>query len=85
MLTEKREKIPKTPSTYVIIIEILIQRHQYSAKNVSHPNLMIKKGFYRKYKNNKFYHISTVHVHTGVCAYVDATLLILNTFERFQV
>ena len=34
-----REKRPVTPSEYGIIKEILTQRHQYSAKNVSVKSL----------------------------------------------
>ena len=82
MLTgKKKKKRPVTPSAYGIIKEILTQRHQYRANNFSHPNLMINEGFFRKYKMC-FFLISTVHAHTGVCAYMDAALLILDTFER---
>ena len=80
---KKKKKRPVTPSAYGIIKEILTQRHKYSAKNFSHPNLMINEGFFRKYK--MFFSIFQLYMHTRACAYVDAALLILDTFERLPV
>ena len=42
------------------------------------------KRLFREIKSVSFFHISAVHVRTGVCAYIDGTHLLL-LFKRYKV
>ena len=44
----------------------------------------MQKGFLQEIKSVSFFHISAVLVHTGVCAYIDGTLLLI-LLKRYEV
>ena len=55
------------------IKEILTKTREECKKCTRHPDLMIKKCFFGKYKF--FFYVLAVHVHTRVFSYMDATFL----------
>ena len=44
----------------------------------------MQKGFLQEIKSVSFFHISAVLVRTGVCAYIDGTLLLI-LLKRYEV
>ena len=44
----------------------------------------MQKGFLQEIKSVSFFHISAVLVHTGVCGYIDGTLLLI-LLKRYEV
>ena len=60
------------------------KKDKYRAKMYQSSRLNDAKRLFQGIKSVSFFHISAVHVCTGICAYIDGTHLLL-LFKRYKV